>query len=45
MSVTENQRQDDKPPIFRTWNQMYAFVLLLHAVIIFLFYLFTQYYS
>jgi hypothetical protein len=35
----------DGPPIFRTWHQMYAFVLLLHAVIILLFYLFTKAYS
>lgn len=33
------------PPVFRSWNQMYAFVLVLHALIIFLFYLFTKYYS
>jgi len=36
---------DERPPIFRTWNQMYAFVLILHAIIITLFYLFTQAYS
>mgnify|MGYP006265943881 CR=1 FL=1 len=39
------EEEDGRPPIFRTWNQMYAFVLILHAVIILLFYLFTQAYS
>ncbi len=33
------------PPLFRSWNQMYAFVLILHALLILLFYLFTQYYA
>ncbi|NRB63228.1 MAG: hypothetical protein HRU40_09430 [Saprospiraceae bacterium] len=37
--------QEDRPPIFKTWNQMYLFVLVLHALIISLFYLFTQAYS
>jgi hypothetical protein len=36
---------DGKPPVFRTWQQMYAFVLVLHALIIFLFWLFTRTYS
>lgn len=37
--------EEGKPPIFKSWNQMYAFVLILHAVIITLFYLFTHAYS
>ena len=36
---------DDPPPIFKTWNQMYLFVLICHALIITLFYLFTKMYS
>ena len=36
---------NERPPIFRTWSQMYVFVLVLHAVLILLFYLFTKYYS
>lgn len=36
---------DSKPPIFKSWNQLYWFVLILHAVLIFIFYLFTEYYS
>lgn len=35
----------DKPPILGTWNRLYAFVLLLHALIIILFYIFTRAYS
>ncbi len=37
--------EDDRPPFFRTWNQLYAFVLILHALIITLFYLFTKAFS
>ena len=36
---------DDHPPVFRTWNQVYGFVLLLHVLIISLFYLLTQSYT
>ncbi|HMN90532.1 MAG TPA: hypothetical protein PKD70_10855 [Saprospiraceae bacterium] len=35
----------EKPPIFRTWNHFYAFVLALHAVIILLFYVFKMAYA
>ena len=41
----QNQVEEDKPPIFRSWNQLYAFVLVMHAIIILLFYLFTHHYS
>lgn len=40
-----NPLADDKPPIFQTWNQVYAFVLITHLVIIALFYLFKVTYS
>jgi len=36
--------ENDRPPVFKTWNQLYAFVLILHCVILFLFYLLTQSY-
>ena len=36
---------DELPPLFNTWNQLYVFVLVLHALIIFLFYQLTQAYS
>jgi len=35
----------EKPPFFRTWPQMYLFVLAMHAFVIVLFYLFMRYYS
>lgn len=37
--------QDEKPPIFKSWNQMYAFVLIMHAIIVILFYIFSQVYA
>lgn len=36
---------DDKPPVFKTWNQTYIFVLILHAVIIACFYFLTHAYA
>ena len=36
---------NERPPVFRTWSQVYGFVLILHAIIIALFYLFTKHYS
>lgn len=36
---------DDQPPILGTWNRLYALVIILHALIITLFYWFTQVYS
>jgi hypothetical protein len=36
---------DDPPRIFKSWNQMYVLVLVLHALIIFAFYMFTKIYS
>lgn len=32
----------DKPPLFSSWNRLYAFVLLNLAVLILLFYFFTE---
>jgi len=37
--------EDDKPPIAGSWNRLYAFVLLLHVVIIAALYLFTYVHS
>lgn len=45
MDAQEDLLDDDRPPVFQTWNQLYAFVLILHAFIITLFYLFTKTYS
>ena len=36
---------ENKPPVFQTWNQVYAFVLIAHIVIITLFYIFKITYS
>lgn len=36
---------DEKPPIFETWNPLYLLVLAIHAFTIFLFYVFTNVYS
>jgi len=35
----------DKPPIFKSWNQMYIFVFGHLIFLIILFYLFTTYFS
>jgi len=43
--MEQPRKGEELPPIFKTWNQLYAFVLILHAIIIFLFYLLTQAYS
>ena len=43
--MNKTEIQDEAPPIFKTWNQMYAFVLVLHAILITSFYFFTQAYS
>lgn len=47
METHENEPvdQENGPPIFKSWNQMYAFVLIMHAIIILIFYLFTQAYA
>ncbi|NRA48821.1 MAG: hypothetical protein HRU12_06785 [Phaeodactylibacter sp.] len=36
---------DAPPPVFKSWRQLYLFVLVLHAIIITLFYWFTKAYS
>ena len=39
--ATNKTMEEEKPPILGTWNRLYAFVLVLHAILIVLFYLFT----
>jgi len=41
----ENQQKESPPPIFKTWNQMYAFVLIVNVILIIIFYIITQTYS
>lgn len=36
---------DEKPPLFRTWPHLYAFVLIYLAAVIFVSWLFTRYYA
>ncbi len=45
MTRETNSKDDAPPPVFKSWNQLYFFVLLLHAIIIALFYLFTRAFS
>lgn len=43
--MQEEDLKNNKPPIFKSWGHFYTFVIVLHAVIIALFYWFTQAYS
>ncbi len=36
---------EEKPPIFKDWNQLYVFVLVMHVVVITLFYILTKAFS
>lgn len=46
MIESEKQEElDDRPPILSSWNNLYILVLVAHAIIILLFYLFTHAYS
>ncbi|MEM0991620.1 MAG: hypothetical protein AAF847_13620 [Bacteroidota bacterium] len=36
---------EDKPPILNTWSQLYWIILILHALILSAFYLFTEFYK
>jgi len=36
---------NEDPPIFKSWNQMYAFVLVFHVFIITILYILTKMYS
>jgi len=38
MNPMHTQPNDNPPPIFRSWKQLYRFVLVLHAIIVMLFY-------
>lgn len=43
--ITSDLNDEGSPPILGTWNRLYLFVLVFHALLIFLFYLFTKAYS
>lgn len=36
---------DESPPILGSWSRIYGFVLVLHFILIVLFYLFSQAYA
>jgi hypothetical protein len=45
-TATPQQRDSDElPPLLGSWQRLYGFVILLHTLIIALFYWFTQAYS
>jgi len=37
--------EDEKPPVLSSWKQVYIFVLIYLAAVIFLFWLFTKHYQ
>lgn len=39
------ENNNDKIPLFKSWTQWYAFVLLFLVVLIILFWVFTNYFS
>jgi len=39
------EKQKDKIPLFKTWNQWYVFVVLFLVLLIFLFYRLTKHFS
>jgi hypothetical protein len=43
--MASDMNDEPSPPILGTWNKLYLFVLACHALLIFLFYLFTKAYS
>lgn len=47
LSMTTNEKHptDESPPILKSWNRLYTLVLVLHAIIIALFYYFTKTHS
>jgi hypothetical protein len=36
---------EEKPPILKSWNQLYTIVFLNLVILVVLFYLFTEYFS
>ncbi|MFZ4559144.1 MAG: hypothetical protein ACOYOD_03015 [Saprospiraceae bacterium] len=37
--------KEDRPPVFRSWSSVYAFLLIFQAVLMLLFHLFMHAYS
>ena len=40
-----NNDQEEKPPVFKSWKGWYALLIIVLAVLVFLFYLLTKTYS
>jgi len=38
-------QEEDRPPVFRSWNQVYAFLLLFQVLLMLAFYLFMRAFS
>ena len=45
MTEETKEVEEGKPPFFSSWSRMYWFVMGVLAVLILLFYLFTEHYS
>lgn len=45
LNLFEMEMNEEKPPFFKKWEHLYAFVLVMHVLIIVLFYWFTKAYS
>jgi len=41
----KEQQPDDKPPFLGSWKNIYWLLMITLSVLVFLFYLFTQYFS
>ncbi len=42
---TNIENNSDKPPLFKTWNRLYAFIISQWALLVLLFYLITKYFQ
>lgn len=39
------KQEEEKPPILGSWKKMYLAILVIHAIVLFIFWLFTQHYA
>ena len=44
-NIAQENIEDEPPPVFGTWTKAYLFVLAYTAVLIALFYIFTDYFA
>lgn len=38
------EAEEEKPPVFKSWNKLYIFVLAQTAILILFFYIFTRFF-